>query len=111
MDVVARMSALGQLTRLAAMTLLMDAGDAGVSVGELAKRITIPANSMSTHLAILARAGLLKSHRIGRSKIYTACPSAIAGLADHLADGLFRAPWPAAPSAVTMEQRVRSTST
>ena len=44
----------------------------GLAAGEVARRLDIPQNTMSAHLAILARAGLLKSERHSRSIIYRA---------------------------------------
>lgn len=40
--------------------------------GELARLMEIPQNTMSTHLAILARAGLVRGERHSRSIIYRA---------------------------------------
>lgn len=40
--------------------------------GEVARALDTPANTMSTQLAILARAGLLRSRRESRSIIYMA---------------------------------------
>jgi ArsR family transcriptional regulator len=43
-----------------------------VPAGELARLMAIPQNTMSTHLAILARAGLVRGDRHSRSIIYRA---------------------------------------
>jgi DNA-binding transcriptional ArsR family regulator len=40
--------------------------------GEIARRLDVPQNTMSAHLAILARAGLVKSERHSRSITYRA---------------------------------------
>ena len=42
----------------------------GLPAGEIARRLDIPHNTMSTHLAILARAGLVSVERHSRSMIY-----------------------------------------
>jgi ArsR family transcriptional regulator, arsenate/arsenite/antimonite-responsive transcriptional repressor len=64
--------ALAQETRLAVLRLLVEAGPAGLPAGDVARKLGVPHNTMSTHLAILARAGLAKARRDGRSVIYAA---------------------------------------
>jgi ArsR family transcriptional regulator len=44
----------------------------GIASGELARLIDVPQNTMSTHLAILARAGLVRGERRSRSIVYRA---------------------------------------
>ena len=66
------MGALGQETRLRAFRLLVEAGEEGVPAGEIARRLDVPHNTMSSHLALLTRAGLIRSRRESRSIIYTA---------------------------------------
>jgi len=65
--------------------MLAAAADPGVSSGEIAEAIGVPANLMSSHLAILQRAGLLISTKKGRAVIYGASRSAVTELAEHLA--------------------------
>jgi len=55
-----------------AFRLLVEAGEAGVPAGEIARRLEVPHNTMSTHLAQLTRAGLIRSRRESRSIIYMA---------------------------------------
>ena len=69
---LAALAALGQPTRLAIVKLLMRQQLAGVSAGKIAQAGGCPHNTLSTHLAILARAGLVRGVREGRSIIYTA---------------------------------------
>ncbi len=64
------LAALAQQTRLEAFRLLVRAGDAGLPAGDIADELDIPNNTLSTHLAILVRAGLLESERQGRSIVY-----------------------------------------
>ena len=52
-------SALSQPTRLEAFRLLVKQEPDGLPAGEIARRLDVPHNTMSTHLAILARAGLV----------------------------------------------------
>ena len=65
------LSALAHPGRLAVFRLLARAGADGVPAGEVARALDTPANTMSTHLAILTRAGLIRSRRESRSVIYS----------------------------------------
>jgi len=65
-------SALAQSTRLETFRLLVKSEPQGVPAGELARMLDVPQNTMSAHLAILSRAGLVKSERRSRSIIYRA---------------------------------------
>jgi len=60
------LSALAQPTRLTIFRLLIKAGAAGVPVGEIAKMVEAPQNTVSTHLATLSHAGLVVGMRQGR---------------------------------------------
>ena len=64
------LSALAQPTRLDVFRLLMKHEPDGLAAGEIASRIGVPQNTLSSHLSILARAGLLIAARHGRSMIY-----------------------------------------
>lgn len=65
-------AALSQETRLAVFRLLVAAPAVGVSAGDVARQIGVPHNTMSTHLGILLRAGLVTVRRDGRSMLYAA---------------------------------------
>jgi DNA-binding transcriptional ArsR family regulator len=67
---VEALGALAQETRLRVFRLLIEQGPEGLPAGEIARRIGTPGNTMSTHLAILTRAGLLRSRREGRVVLY-----------------------------------------
>lgn len=69
---IAAMAALAQPTRLDTFKLLVNREPDGVPVGELARLIDVPQNTMSAHLAILTRAGLITGERRSRSIIYRA---------------------------------------
>ena len=71
-DATEAFSALSQETRLAVLRLLIEAGAEGVPAGDIARHFGTPQNTMSTNLAILARAGFVTSRRDGRSVIYAA---------------------------------------
>ena len=64
--------ALAQDTRLAVFRLLVEAGAEGMPAGDIARCLGVPHNTMSTHLAQLTRAGLVRSRRESRSIIYMA---------------------------------------
>lgn len=66
------LSALAQTTRLDVFRTLIAAEPEAIAAGELAKRNEIPQNTMSAHLAVLMRAGLVYSERRGRSILYRA---------------------------------------
>lgn len=75
MDELAALSALGALsqpTRLQCFRLLVTREPDGVPAGELARLVGVPQNTLSTHLAILANAGLVHGERHSRSIIYRA---------------------------------------
>lgn len=59
-------AALAQESRLAVFRLLVRAGDDGMPAGDIARALDIPANTLSTHLAVLVRAGLAMATREGR---------------------------------------------
>lgn len=65
-------AALAQPTRLEAFRLIMAHEPDGLAAGEVARRLEVPQNTMSTHLAILARAGLITAERQSRSILYRA---------------------------------------
>ncbi len=71
-DAIEGLAALAHPGRLAVFRLLVQAGAEGVAAGEVARALSTPANTMSTQLAILNRAGLIRARRDGRSIIYTA---------------------------------------
>jgi DNA-binding transcriptional ArsR family regulator len=66
------LSALAQPTRLEAFRLLVRQEPDGLPAGEIARRLDVPHNTMSTHLAILLRASLISVERHSRSMIYRA---------------------------------------
>jgi ArsR family transcriptional regulator, arsenate/arsenite/antimonite-responsive transcriptional repressor len=77
-------SALAQPTRLEVFRLLMEYEPNGLAAGEIARRIAVPHNTMSTHLAILSRAGLIEAERQSRSLVYRARLEAVRALAGFL---------------------------
>ncbi len=69
-NAVKTLSALAQETRLTAFRLLVQAGGPGLAAGDIARSLGIPHNTLSSHIAILANAGLVQAQRNGRSVIY-----------------------------------------
>jgi ArsR family transcriptional regulator, arsenate/arsenite/antimonite-responsive transcriptional repressor len=68
----AAFAALAQPTRLETFRLLVRREPAGIPAGELARLLAVPQNTMSAHLAVLSRTGLIDGERQGRSIIYRA---------------------------------------
>ncbi|MNJ21620.1 Helix-turn-helix domain protein [compost metagenome] len=66
------LAALAQPTRLAAFRLLVRHEPEGLPAGKVAEALAAPANTMSAHLGVLSRAGLIRSERRSRSIIYRA---------------------------------------
>ena len=69
---LAALAALGQPTRLAILRLLMRREPDGLTAGSIAASVGCPHNTLSTHLGILARSGLVHGTRDGRSIVYRA---------------------------------------
>ncbi len=66
------LAALAQETRLDVFKLLIRHEPTGLPAGEVARQLVVPHNTMSVHLAVLARAGLVEAERRSRSVIYRA---------------------------------------
>src|SRR3954447_1199862 len=66
------LAALAQSTRLDVFRLLVKHEPEGLAAGEIAKALAVPQNTMSAHLSVLSRAGLVTARRISRSIIYRA---------------------------------------
>ena len=66
--------------RLAVFRLLVQSGPAGLSAGDIADKLGMPASSLSFHLAHLTRAGLTEQRRESRSLIYSANFATMNGL-------------------------------
>ena len=75
MEMETAISVLGALAhegRLSTFRLLVQAGADGLAAGEIARRLDVLPNTLSSSLNILSHAGLIRSRRRGRSIIYTA---------------------------------------
>ena len=71
-DTILALAALAQPTRLEAFRLLVGHEPKGLAAGDIAKALAVPQNTMSSHLAVLSRAGLISAERFSRSIIYRA---------------------------------------
>jgi ArsR family transcriptional regulator len=61
--------ALAQATRLDTFRLLVRHEPDGLAAVDIARQLNVPQNTMSAHLAILSRAGVVQSERHSRSII------------------------------------------
>jgi DNA-binding transcriptional ArsR family regulator len=80
------LAALAQSTRLSVFRLLVKHEPGGLAAGDIARAIAVPQNTMSAHLAILARAGLVMSERHSRSIIYRANLAAFGDLTSFMVE-------------------------
>ena len=64
------LTALAQQTRLNVFRRLIKAYPDEIAAGEIARACKVPHNTMSTHLAVLARANLIRLRREGRAIYY-----------------------------------------
>lgn len=71
-DAILALAALAQATRLDVFRLLVEHEPKGLAAGDVARTLVVPQNTMSSHLAILTRAGLIAATRSGRSIVYRA---------------------------------------
>lgn len=77
-------AALAQSTRLDVFRLLITHEPDGLAAGEIARQLAVPHNTMSTHLAVLSRAGLVGAERQSRTILYRARLAAVSELAGFL---------------------------
>ena len=82
--VILALSALAQSTRLDAFRLIVEHEPDGLRAGEIARRLSVPHNTMSSHLAVLARAGLIGAQRRSQSIVYRAELGRFRGVASYL---------------------------
>jgi DNA-binding transcriptional ArsR family regulator len=71
-ETILALAALAQPTRLDVFRLLVKQEPTGLAAGDIAKALAVPQNTMSSHLAILSRAGLISAQRFSRSIVYRA---------------------------------------
>ncbi len=71
-SVIAAFAALAQPTRLEVFRVLVRHEPLGLAAGVIAAELGLRHNTLSTHLGIMAHAGLVRSERQSRSIIYRA---------------------------------------
>ena len=71
-DAILGLAALAQSTRLDVFRLLVKHEPEGLAAGDIARALAVPQNTMSSHLAVLSRAGLVTAQRHSRSIVYRA---------------------------------------
>jgi DNA-binding transcriptional ArsR family regulator len=69
---LAAFAALAQPTRLDVLRLLVKAGADGLPAGAIGQQLGVRQNTMSANLAVLARSGLIRNERDGRTIRYFA---------------------------------------
>ncbi len=62
-----QLEALGNPTRLAIYRILIERGNKGSPVGDIRKKLDIPASTLSHHIAKLVHAGLITQERDSRN--------------------------------------------
>lgn len=85
-DAVTALAALAHATRLAVFRRLVEAGPAGVTVGEIAEGLKVPNATLSFHLKELSRAGLVVTEQQGRFINCTANFGAMDALVGYLTE-------------------------
>jgi DNA-binding transcriptional ArsR family regulator len=71
-NTILALAALAQSTRLEVFRLLVKHEPKGLAAGDIARALAVPQNTMSSHLAVLSRAGLVSAQRFSRSIVYRA---------------------------------------
>lgn len=71
-EAVRLLTALAQETRLATFRLLVQAGDQGLTVGQIAEQLGVPSPTLSFHLKELVHSGLVKTQQQSRFVFCTA---------------------------------------
>ncbi|HTT99615.1 MAG TPA: metalloregulator ArsR/SmtB family transcription factor [Rhizomicrobium sp.] len=69
-NAIKRLSAIAHEARLEVFRLLVKAGPEGMAAGNIARDLSVAANTLSAQLLVLSNAGLIHARREGRSIIY-----------------------------------------
>ena len=84
------LASLAQETRLRIFRLLVRTGPDGLTAGEIAEALGVPAPTLSFHLAHLTRAELLRFRRAGRTLTYSVHMDGMRGLLQFLTEDCCR---------------------
>jgi len=82
-ETVSALRAVGEQTRWRVMRLLASKRH-GMAAGDIADALQVRQNTLSSHIAVLKRCGLLDGHRQGRQIVYVADAENIRRLAAQL---------------------------
>ncbi|MEM9795577.1 MAG: metalloregulator ArsR/SmtB family transcription factor [Pseudomonadota bacterium] len=85
-DAATALAALGHPARLDVFRLLVRAGEAGVTVGEIAQRLGLPASTLAHHLRALTGASLVVQEKQGRETLCRAGFDRMDGLVTYLTE-------------------------
>ena len=85
-EVIAALGALAQESRLDIFRMLVQKGPDGVAAGKIARKLDLPAPTLSFHLGQLRHAGLVSARRHSRSISYAANYAAMNSLVKYLTD-------------------------
>ena len=85
-DVVDRLEALAQETRLDIVRLLVRHGTESLTSGRIATELDIPTATLAFHLNKLVQTGLIRRQVQGRNRLYVADISAVYALAAYLVE-------------------------
>ena len=83
---ITALSALAQETRLEVFRLLVATGPDGLPAGVIAERLCVLPSSLTFHLNLLHRAGLIAQRRLSRQLIYSAEYAAMTDLLAYLTE-------------------------
>ncbi len=91
-EAAGRLSALGSEVRISLYRLLIRAGNDGLNMGDIKRRLEIPASTLSHHVGALVQAGLIIRETRGRETIcianYEAMHETVGYLTDKCCVGL-----------------------
>ncbi len=68
-EVAQGFASIGSEPRLEVLLVLVRAGRGGLNVGDIQKKVDIPASTLAHHLRFLAAAGLVEQEKAGREVI------------------------------------------
>ena len=86
LDVIDKLEALAQESRLDIVRLLVRHGTESLSSGRIAAELNMPTATLAFHLNKLVQTGLLQRQSSGRNRFYRANISAVYALAGYLID-------------------------
>jgi DNA-binding transcriptional ArsR family regulator len=85
-DIVNKLEALAQETRLDIVRLLVRHGEDSMSSGEIAAKLDLASATLAFHLNKLVQTGLVRRHTSGRNRFYRADIGAVYALAAYLVE-------------------------